>query len=575
MVDSISEMEVRILSYGDDSKGCGFVRHTMRCSSSEDLQKLRGSGSPLVYVISMDCLPRLRNFSPPIIDRGIKNKHKGLSEYLMGTREDRIPLIDGNYGSSRQLERSIRTFIINAKNRREDRLFLIGIKNAIFDKLWHDAGESFSKGRRRQDRPYPDIDSADEMASVLLRDLWQRCNVPPELERRFVGSSWKVDLVRRFIILAAGSDTPVLILGDTGTGKEIVARSIHEIGRKGTPFKALNCGGIPDNLFESELFGYKKGSFTGALEDRAGLWEEAKGGTLFLDEIGDLPLLQQVKILRALEDRKIRRLGETTYRPVETRVIAASNRDLSSMTKMGQFREDLYYRLRGIPIHTPALKDHPDDIPLLAEHFWEKITTDIRGVRMQHSPKLSRRVLDELRAYRWPGNARELKMVLNNLYTICGPKEIKERDLRSVFYLQGQDWTTGSFHLSERGIDLLRGDCWRHLRRADDVIRTMRYELTPILGSRKIDNKALASARANLDFHLGELEILCQEHMLFHTDKTYSAVLGFRDRLRDFHDLFQSDIHRAKKYWNETLAADFEAVLTVIFREAERVLGTR
>jgi two-component system response regulator AtoC len=212
--------------------------------------------------------------------------------------------------------------------------------------------------------------------------------------------------VFRTITKIADYKTTVLVTGESGVGKELVARAIHRrSSRRGGPFVAVNCGAIPENLLESELFGHKRGAFTDAVQDRRGLFEEATTGSLFLDEIGELPIGLQVKLLRVLEDDKIRRVGETRDLKVDVRIITATHRDLLAETKAGRFREDLYYRLNVLPIHVPPLRDRRDDIPLLVDHFLTRnnarLGTAIRGLDSE-----SRRLLYE---YSWPGNVRELE----------------------------------------------------------------------------------------------------------------------------------------------------------------------
>src|SRR5271156_5979971 len=181
-----------------------------------------------------------------------------------------------------------------------------------------------------------------------------------------------LDMIRR----VAPSRTNVLVIGESGTGKELVARMIHDSSLlKDKPFVPVNCGAIPENLIESELFGHKRGSFTGAVQDKVGLFEVAGGGTLFLDEVGELPLGMQVKLLRAIQERVIRRVGGNDDIKVDVRVIAATNRDLEAAVAQGTFREDLYYRLNVILIKTPPLRDRKSDIPMLAEHFLKKVST--------------------------------------------------------------------------------------------------------------------------------------------------------------------------------------------------------
>lgn len=213
------------------------------------------------------------------------------------------------------------------------------------------------------------------------------------------------DLIKRV------SDTPtnVLVTGESGTGKEMVAKAIHYNGLlKDKAFMSVNCGAIPESLMESEMFGHKKGSFTGAVVDKTGLFEAADGGTLFLDEIGELPLTIQVKLLRAIQERVIRRVGSTEDTQVTVRIIAATNRDLEQMVKEGSFRQDLYYRLNVIQIRTPSLRERRDDIPILAKHFLkkynERLNKNISGI--------SQDAIAILKTYDFPGNVRELENII-------------------------------------------------------------------------------------------------------------------------------------------------------------------
>lgn len=213
------------------------------------------------------------------------------------------------------------------------------------------------------------------------------------------------DMVKRVSM----TPTNVLITGESGTGKEVVAKSIHYNGPlKDRPFITVNCGAIPENLMESEMFGHKKGSFTGAVADKAGLFEVADGGSLFLDEVGELPMTIQVKLLRAIQERVIRRVGATDDSKVDVRIIAATNRNLEEMVAKGTFRQDLYYRLNVINIKTPPLRDRKDDIPLLAAHFLkkynERLNKNIGGI--------SAEAMEILKKYDYPGNVRELENLI-------------------------------------------------------------------------------------------------------------------------------------------------------------------
>jgi transcriptional regulator with PAS, ATPase and Fis domain len=216
-------------------------------------------------------------------------------------------------------------------------------------------------------------------------------------------------------------DTPVFISGESGTGKEIIAQALHFRGsRRNGRFVAVNGGAIPDTLLESELFGHTKGAFTGALRDKPGLIEEAEGGTFFLDEVGDLGYPLQAKLLRVLQEREIRRVGETRNRPVDARFISATNRDLDREVELGRFREDLFYRLRIVTIDIPPLRERREDLELLLHHFVVRYSEEIGRSRVYFTP----RVMEILLAHSWPGNVRELQNEIQRCLILCGNEGI-------------------------------------------------------------------------------------------------------------------------------------------------------
>jgi len=225
------------------------------------------------------------------------------------------------------------------------------------------------------------------------------------------------DLITR----VAPTETPVLITGESGSGKELVARVIHDLSpRKKGPFMVVDCGATTGTLMESELFGHRKGSFTHAVHDRKGLLQEADTGTLFLDEIGNLPLEMQTKLLRFLEDRTIRRIGETRSIPVDCRILAATNADLQSMMRNGEFREDLYFRLKGFQLQVPPLRKRKADIPVLVDRFVEQFCRQTK----RQVPHVPDEVLEILCNYPWPGNVRELRQVLYTAIILCSGNEL-------------------------------------------------------------------------------------------------------------------------------------------------------
>jgi transcriptional regulator with GAF, ATPase, and Fis domain len=234
-----------------------------------------------------------------------------------------------------------------------------------------------------------------------------RSELKTRLEEAIVGMDFGLKGVMAQIRHVADSTSPVLLLGETGTGKEVIARAVHRLSpRSSGPFVTINCGAIPGGLIDSELFGHEKGAFTGALAVHRGRFERANGGTLFLDEIGELPLEAQVRLLRVLQEREIERVGAAETIPVDIRIIAATHRDLNTMAENGGFRMDLLFRLNVFPVTIPPLRERKTDIPALAQHFFQKKGREL-GVRQ--TPKISQAFLDRLICYDWPGNVRELE----------------------------------------------------------------------------------------------------------------------------------------------------------------------
>ena len=244
--------------------------------------------------------------------------------------------------------------------------------------------------------------------------------------QNFIGNSDAMHRIFDLIKRVAQAPTNILIVGESGTGKEMVAKAIHyNSPLKDKPFVTVNCGAIPENLMESEMFGHKKGSFTGAVADKVGMFEVADEGILFLDEVGELPLNIQVKLLRALQERVIRRVGATEDTKIDVRIIAATNRNLEEMIKKGEFREDLYYRLNVIKIETPPLRDRKDDIPILANHFLKKyndsMTRKISGI--------SAEAMELLKKYDYKGNVRELENIIERTVALEGGSTILPESL--------------------------------------------------------------------------------------------------------------------------------------------------
>ncbi len=244
---------------------------------------------------------------------------------------------------------------------------------------------------------------------------------------RIIGRSEPIKQLQASIRKLSRSQAPVYISGESGSGKELVARSIHDLGsRAHRPFVPVNCGAIPGELMESEFFGHKKGSFTGAHQDKQGLFQAADGGTLFLDEVADLPLDMQVKLLRAIQEKAVRAVGASTEIKTDVRILCATHKDLAKQVEQGNFRQDLYYRLNVIQLNVPALRDRQEDIPLLAQHLLKKLATDMA----LDVPEISPAAMVQLTKYAFPGNVRELENILERAFTLCDSNIIKPQDLQ-------------------------------------------------------------------------------------------------------------------------------------------------
>jgi transcriptional regulator with GAF, ATPase, and Fis domain len=371
-------------------------------------------------VVATDVGARMLEACPAgVVAERRKNDSRPLAQHL--TRKAHVVYVRTNYRDAGQTERGIRTLCAAAHDKMWRGVFITQVSPRLFTSLSERAvaGEvAASAGNLRY------IESGDhsQLERLVKRDF-KDVVVARSVADAFVGGSLAAEWVRRQIMLAARNNVPVLILGETGTGKEVVARQIHLQAKwtSGT-IETVNCAAIPPDLLESELFGHLKGAFTGAVCDKLGLWMKANNGTLFLDEIGDLSDSHQAKVLRALDSGEIRRVGDLAVAKSNARVIAATHRNLCGMVHDGSFREDLYHRLLSFPIRTPALREHLEDIPLLAQFFW-------RGLLTQQPPggrpsteegwSLPEAVCEALTRYPWPGNARELRSFLAHLHTLA------------------------------------------------------------------------------------------------------------------------------------------------------------
>ena len=413
------------------------------------------------------------------------------------------------------LKRAIGTFFTK-HYKRVDPPCLIIIPEEIHADLLKDAVKlPYRKGSRPQD-------SENDL-------LLQLINIPRsdpkirKLEEVFIGNSLKVKHTRALIYRASLTDSPVLILGESGTGKDVIASQIFKystVYKK--DFFRINCSALPESLLEGELFGYKKGIYTGAATDKEGLFTIAENGTIFLDEIGDLSQASQVKILHAVEKKEIRQIGSARSKPVNVRIIAATNRNLDAMMMQGTFREDLYYRISTFRITSPPLREHPEDIPLLAEAYWK---------RRSRKGTLSHEFLDSLKNYHWPGNVRELNSILNSLVDYFGDisptpahvdairKSRQEMLIRSVN--NGMDDPSQLLKIKSQNI----------LISVQNILRSLKIEIQPVVSHPSHGEYGKPELESLKEFIRQQIKILndlCLEPTYFKQWEIFEATTHYR-----------------------------------------------
>jgi transcriptional regulator with GAF, ATPase, and Fis domain len=361
-----------------------------------------------------------------IEERGPKSETKSLAEYFAG--RGGMFRLRADYSMPGQAERGVRALIEKTAGLGVGGRYFVGVTPALFDALWTRANaqeEPASTARARSSERALREDLNE------LEDLHPDLVIPPSVREKFIGDSPAVRKVHYQIVLAARYDYPVLIQGETGTGKDVVAREIHRLyARPDGKCIFVNCGGIPSELFESELFGHVKGSFTNSTRDKAGLWRDAQDGTLFLDEVGDLPLDHQRKVLRVIEAHTFRPVGANEEIETNARVLSATHRNLEGMVREGRFGADLYQRLVTILIRTPALRDIREDIPAITQHLWS-------GMRKNDRQVLPDEVVAQLRELPLPGNVRELRSILAGMLMLADGKPVTSRLLRFVLRDRG------------------------------------------------------------------------------------------------------------------------------------------
>ena len=550
-------MPFEILETTSDS---AFIRKVLPDLSEETVREAAGTLEVrTAWIVPLAVRDEFAKLSGVIEDRGKKHPTIELARTLKG-KGSIIPMIEGGYSSDGNLRQSVSKFL-QKNGDGPPRIFIIAESDELFSSLRKTAAE---------DLPMvvlPSFFFGGRSGAVL--NLMDLIPDPPDLRAAFIGQSADAVAVRQFIMLAAQADDTVLITGDTGTGKEIVARQIHlNSARRKAPFVPVNCGAFPGELLESELFGHIKGAFSGALSTNMGLCLSAGDGILFLDEIGELTPAHQAKILRALQEKKIRPVGGTTEKPFNARIVCATNRDLLSMVQAGQFREDLYYRLRDFLIITPPLREHAADIPLLANTFWKKITQDATVV-------LPNEIIQVLCAYPWPGNVRELKMVLTNLFSYFRTaKPLDVRHLYGVCEMQrvpirqeSIDTATAAAEQRPKGFS-----SFRRLRQVYETIRAVEHFLSPLLNEEEPNTRRLPEISTTLTNLLNEIDMHSRTPRNF-SPRTFDHISLLRSRLHYFLSEYETAPENAVAYLRNGVHRIVEDAVADILLEIDQALS--
>lgn len=515
-----------------------------------------------VWIVPPTIRESLAKLSGLVEDRGVKRREIELSRLLLKGGGNVIPLIEAGYSSAGKLRAGVRAFLEHAADRPLS-LFIVAVSDDLFDQLRR-------KAKDPDIRPGPLPPFRGPSGAVL--NLLDWLPEPPELREAFLGESTEAYAVRQLILRAAKVDDTGLITGDTGTGKEIVASQIHKQSERGkiSPFRAVNCGAFPPDLLEAELFGRAKGIYTGADTTTEGLWVSAKGGSLFLDEIGELSPTHQVKILRALQEKKIRKVGGIEEVTVDARVICATNRDLFAMVQAGQFREDLYYRLRGFLIATPPLRDHRDDVRLLARALWKRITHDQGAI-------LAEEIVSDLCAYAWPGNVRELKTFLTQLFGLFGrgDKPLGSQHVQAVFEMQGVHPDAGSSQTATAPVPAERQEQWsafRRLREGYETVRAIEHWLSPLLNGDDPDAQQSLLISTEIGKLLNELDRHSRIPRRF-THRTFDRLSLLRSRLDYFLSEYQTSPDAAVASLRNGIRQVLDETVTDILADIDRALA--
>jgi len=520
-------MKNAILECVDPDKA---VKLVTRKIDDADMDAVHG---PRVYVVGDAPAKKIRRQLSELIDRQPKNSSTQPSRVFGYLKPGESGIFRREYKSCGQLLHGVRTVLRNLRERQLDVACFMQIPDALFTALL-DLADPYQP----DPKPMVQQDHANRMIA-LADDILRDEPIPDFLRSEYIGNAVSVERVRQMIWKVSKFPAPVIITGESGTGKEIIARCIHQCSKergRGPTFNPINCGAVQAQLFESELFGHAKHSFTDARYDRVGLWESAGNGTLFLDEVADLEPSNQVKMLRALETNTVRPVGSNREVDVSARIVSATNRDLHSMTRYGTFRSDLYYRLNTFRIVAPPLREHLDDMGVIAQFLWEKVTNST-------AYPLPDEVIDALANYNWPGNVRELHSVITVMHTWHGHQIDSREQAEMAMFVQANPAALFASSGTEAVPTPARlAATMRHLTNAEQALDDARNFFRSRSDASNDDRDEDGVFLSALDDRCRELTALTSSPLLFGAPECFNAVQEATGKLAFTLDSLHADI---------------------------------
>lgn len=517
-----------------------------------------------IFFISQSTIPKLKDGLPILQTLNPKRNRVEITRDFNKLNGNTIGVLQGDYKGTRQLQRSAFAALRTCTRRNQSVVVFVALEPSLFSEAWKQQLDATPQPAPR--KVVPELETPlERMLRVLEPDP-----VPERLRGEYIGNAPPVQLVHQLILRAAKHSCPVLIQGESGTGKEIVARNIHEFARlngSGSEFRPINCSAISPYLLESELFGHVKGAFVGATRNRHGLWKAAGNGTIFLDEVGDLNLDHQAKILRALDTNKVKPVGSDTEVDVHARVLSATNRDLFAMVKLGTFREDLYFRLCVIPIHTPPLREHPEDIPVISRWLWSEIT----GAT---APRLSSEIVDSLTEHTWPGNIREMKAVLSSLFIHYGTRAKTREQFETVMFLTGRSAGLPASQTSMGSPLRTRIEYLQHLNMADKALRGIEVYLNALGAKRNRTAPEKADAQTALRERHRDLLQLCEQPLLFSSERVFEAVHSVCGKVAYILELAAANPQSMNRKTTRELTTQLKSARTLTLKQIDLHMST-